>query len=290
MLFARKTGFAEVGRRGLLLVSIHLCTLDCGGRVAVEPGSESGDHLGGASTSLTSATYGRSNTGGSATRESSGSAAKGGTTVRESSGSVAKGGTTTRESSGSVAKGGTTARRSVSSSATGGTSLRRSSSMGGSVNLNSAGAVSRAGAPATGTCAFCSEGGILAGDLRATTQDDLNQYTGVKRVTGSIILKGDISLQSLEPLSSLDVIEGDLVLEWMYNLPSVDGLSALRTIGGKLSITHSNIASVNLDALGTVEHIGGDYEVSDCDGELLLERIGRENIGGTVIAAGRSDC
>jgi hypothetical protein len=71
---------------------------------------------------------------------------------------------------------------------------------------------------------------------------------------------------------------------------SVDGLSALRTIGGKLSITHSNITKVNLDALGSVERIGGDYEVSDCDGDLLLNRIGVENIGGTAIAAGGSDC
>ncbi len=130
----------------------------------------------------------------------------------------------------------------------------------------------------------------MVGDIHATTQAELNKYAGVKKVTGSIVLQGDQWLTSLNPLADLETIEGDLVLAWMYNLATVDGLSSLRTIGGDLSITHSNIAKVNLNALGSVASIGGDYEVSDCDGELLLERIGIENIGGTVIAAGRNDC
>lgn len=128
------------------------------------------------------------------------------------------------------------------------------------------------------------------GDIYARTQAELNRYAGVRRVTGSIVLNGDESLTSLKPLKDLVTIEGDLVLKSMYNLGSVDGLSSLKTIGGNLSITHSNIVTVDLDGLGSVERIGGDYEVSDCDGDLLLQRIGVEHIGGTVIAAGRSDC
>lgn len=130
------------------------------------------------------------------------------------------------------------------------------------------------------------DGEVVVGDIYARTQGELNRYAGVKRVTGSIVLSGDPSLTSLKPLEELESIGGDLVLKSMYNLSRVDGLSALRTIGGDLSITHSNIITVNLDALGSVESIGGDYEVSDCDGELLLQRIGVEHVHGRVIAVG----
>lgn len=228
MTFARRTASAELGRRGLLLLAIQLCLVDCGGLAASEAEAKGGAQSGGAARSWESANSGGFTNGGAATQAT--------------------------------------------------------------VSTPSTGGASRGGAPSTDGCKACTEDGVLVGDLRATTQNDLNEYTGVKRVTGSIILEGDESLQSLEPLALLETIEGDLVLAWMYNLGSVDGLSALRTIGGKLSITHSNIAKVNLDALGSVEHIGGDYEVSDCNGDLLLERIGREKIGGTVLAAGSSDC
>ncbi len=104
------------------------------------------------------------------------------------------------------------------------------------------------------------------------------------------MLNGDVTLTTLAPLANLESIEGDLVLEAMYNLPTVDGLSALRTIGGDLSINHSNIGAVDLDGLGSVGCVGGNYEVSDCHGDRLLDLIGTGNVHGAIIAAGRTDC
>ncbi len=131
---------------------------------------------------------------------------------------------------------------------------------------------------------------VIDGNVRATTQEDLAQYSGVVEVTGSVVLTGDISLVSLEPLSHLTTIHGDLILYGMYNLGNVDGLSSLQSIGGMLSITGSNIGSMSLSGLYSLERIGGDYQVSVCDGDVLLDQIGAQNIEGRIIVADAFGC
>ena len=94
-------------------------------------------------------------------------------------------------------------------------------------------------------------------------------------------LQADLSLRSLHALCCLQKVDGSLVRQSMYNLGNVDGLSSLTEIGGDLSVTHSNCGTLNLKRLGSVQRVGGNFEV-ERDECYLLTKIGPRNIAGSI--------
>lgn len=134
-----------------------------------------------------------------------------------------------------------------------------------------------------GECPSLAEGTVVSGDVCLTSQEDVDALQGVVAITGSLMIHGDISLRSLHSLCCLQQVAGSVVMDWMYNLGNVDGFSSLESIGGDLYVMHSNCGNVNLRGLSSLQSIGGDFEVEK-DECLLLQSIGVENIGGSIIA------
>jgi len=141
-------------------------------------------------------------------------------------------------------------------------------------------------------CGDCTEANnprVLNRHVRLTTQAQVDALEGVVEITGNLTLEGDESLKSLHALCCLRKVGGSLVIQWMYDLGNVDGLASLTSIGGELSVTHSNCTNNNLKGLGSVRSVGGDFEVEK-DECFLLARIGIQNIAGHITRTSNEIC
>lgn len=207
---------------------------------------------------------------------------------------------------GSLISGGGTSTGSGSSSPGGGSF----SSSGGSFSAGGAAEVSSSGGEAgelavepqlsdcmasdIRECTYCSAASgatpkVIMGDVRLTTQSQVEALRGVVEITGNLTLQGDVSLRSLHALCCLEKVGGSVVIQWMYNLGNVDGLSSLTQVGGNLLVTGSNCSNVNLKGLGSVQSVGGDFEVEK-DECYLLTRIGSQNIAGHITRRSTEAC
>lgn len=139
-------------------------------------------------------------------------------------------------------------------------------------------------APIEGVCAFdapnhadvtvenanCPDG-VWHGPLILESDANVESARGCTRVTGYLTLH-TAYVTSLEPLSSLRVVEGALNMDDMVcsdrscgpgtsKLSNLAGLDSLRCVGGDVEVGHIYSRPLDYSALGNLVEIGGDLDV-----------------------------
>lgn len=89
---------------------------------------------------------------------------------------------------------------------------------------------------------------VLAGDLRLDTAQSVEAARGIRHVTGSVFITGEV--ESLEPLGCLESIDGALSIN-ATSLRDLGGLEALTEIGDQLWV-HAN---PELESLGRLQSL-----------------------------------
>ena len=131
----------------------------------------------------------------------------------------------------------------------------------------------------------------IEGDLiiMEDTPGDIRNLDGLihlTTVTGSIIIRGNLRLQSLEGLGNIPSIGGDFILSKNYSLTTLDGLNKLHTINGRLQIDNNHLLNditllnqINPKALQSSDQqhcdveIEDNYGLSDCQLDIFCTLI-----------------
>ncbi len=136
----------------------------------------------------------------------------------------------------------------------------------------------------------------VGGDLAITQEDsltDLDGLQGLTQIAGNLQLNDNAGLIGLDGLNSVQRVGGALELMDDPLLADVDGLAALQEVAGSLAIggvlgdcsggcwlTTGNPSLQSLGGLGSLTHVGGDFQLvsnpllPDLDGLHALTGVG----------------
>lgn len=92
---------------------------------------------------------------------------------------------------------------------------------------------------------------VITGDLVVEHQNakNLRWLSSIRRVEGSLIIRQNFSLETLDGLQQLRRIDGDLQLVTLPNLTDVDGLRNLREVSGDIHVVDVGADSGDIDRL-----------------------------------------
>lgn len=126
--------------------------------------------------------------------------------------------------------------------------------------------------------AACASPERAAPPARVQHVHDVHALAGVTRLAGDLVLER-AALTDLRGLA-IEAVTGDVVIRGNVTLESLEGLERLRSIGGRL-VVEKNPRLTSLFELAALREVGGDVRIdgnaalSPCEAAALRAQLGR---------------
>lgn len=106
--------------------------------------------------------------------------------------------------------------------------------------------------------------GVIASLSSNTNIVDVTGLEGISSISGSLVIIGNNTLNSIHGLDQLRYVGGDIRIDYNDNLTNLTGLGKLETIGGSL-IIGNNQSLTTIGGLQKLTNIGGNMVMSQND-------------------------